>query len=390
MRKLFFYIILTIIVFSCTDDDGETANKESFIRFYGNSYLDEGLYLRQLEDNTYLACASFTNEDEVTGGQLLKLSEKGEVVWKYNSIDTLDFTIRSFFVNEDNSIVWVGQGINPSTNNYDVVIGKLSISGQLEWKKYAGGNGNQFGNSLCQTEDGGYIVGGSTDVDGDKDVYLHKFSAAGDSLWVRKYGTNGEDEILDICRSHSGGFLLTGKYGFAAGGQTGTNMAAIEINQFGNLVDTYTYEGVGDDVGSEVAMTEDGYIFVGTTQQAGSSETDVFVVKTSTSIRDVQWQQTYGGNSAEIGNTVFVNDDGSYTVAGSTESYGEGNRDAYILNLTNEGSMVLYKTFGSTGDEWVNSVIQTSDGGFGLLGATQLTDNRMISFIKLNGNYEQE
>jgi len=390
MRKLFLYTVIAIMVFSCTKDDGETAKKDSFIRLYGNAYLDEGLYLRQLEDNSYLACASYSNEDEVQGGKVFKLSQNGQVLWEYASLDTLDLTIKSFFVNTDNTVVWVGHGINPATANYDIVLGKLTSGGQLEWKKYAGGAGNQYGNALCQAVDGGYIVGGSTDVDGDKDVYLHKFSVEGDSLWVRKYGTDSEDEIKDICRSHNGGFLLTGNYGFAAGGQTGTNLAAIEINQFGNLVDTYTYEGVGNDEGSEVAMTDDGYIFVGTTQSAGNGETDIFVVKTSVSIRDVQWQKTYGGNAAEIGNSVFVNDDGTYTIAGSTESYGEGNRDAYVLNLSSEGTMVIEKTFGSSGNEWVNSAIQAADGGFGLLGATEFTENRMISFIKLNGNYELE
>lgn len=390
MRKLFILIVITIMVFSCTKDNGETASKDSFIRLYGDSYSDEGLYLRQLADKSYLAVTSFTNQDQVRGGSIMKLNATGEVQWQYQSIDTLDLTIKSFFVNDDNSIVWVGFGVNPNNNNTDIVLGKLNVSGQLQWKKYFGGTGNQYGNALCMTDDGGYLVGGSTEVDGDKDIYLHKFNVDGDSLWVRSYGTGTEDEINDICRSHNGGFVLTGKYGFATGGQTGSNLAAIEINQFGILVDTYTYEGSGDDKGQEVEMTEDGYIFVGTTQNLSDGETDVFVVKTGTSIRDLIWQKTYGGPAAEIGNSVCVNDNGTYTVAGSTESYGEGNRDAYILNLSSEGALVIEKTFGSSADEWTNSVIQTADKGFGLLGATEFTDNRMVTFIKLNANYEQE
>lgn len=385
---IFLTIILTLV--ACKKDNGETAQNDSFLRFYGNSFIDEGQYITQVDDKSYLMIANFTDENQLQGGKILKLNEYGALLWEYRSIDTLNLSIKKLLVTSDNSIVWVGNGVNPITKNIDVVIAKINAEGQLQWKKYAGGAENQYGNTICQTADEGFLVGGSTDITGNKDLYLHKFNADGDSLWARRYGTGTEDEVNDICNSHNDGFIVTGKYGFTAAGQTGTNMAAIEINQAGNLIDAYTYEESGDDEGNEVKLTADGYIFTGTTQNAQNGETDILVIKTTTSIREIQWQKTFGGTAEETGRSVFINSNGTFTIAGATESFGYGNSDAYVLNISSEGNLLLEKTFGSNADEWINSVIQTSDGGFACVGATEFTENRMIVFIKLTPDYEQQ
>jgi hypothetical protein len=383
MRNIGILFIFTILLQSCSSDNGDTAAEGSFIRFYGGSYIDEGLSLKQLPDNNYLAVVSFTNEEQVHGGRILKLNATGEVLWEYETIDSLDLTINNLIVNDDNSIVWVGNGVNPVTNNIDIVLGKLDGSGQFVWKKYSGGIGNQHGNAICKASDEGYVIGGSTDKNGGKNIYLQKFNIEGDSLWVRTYFSTGEDEVRDLCEGHNEGFVITGKYGSGL-----YSLVGIEVNPNGILLDVYNYEG--DGVGNEIVKTQDGYIIVGTAKNEVDGENDVFVVKTGTSIREIEWQETFGGVNVESGNSVCVNNDGSFTVAGETESIGAGNRDAYVLNISSNGTKMIEKTFGSSADEWVNSVIQTADYGFGLLGATEFTDNRMVSFIKLNGNYEQE
>jgi hypothetical protein len=389
MRKLFTLFITSIIVFSCTKDNGETADKASFIRFYGGSYYNEGMQIKQLPDKSYLVISKFTNENQITGGKIHKLNETGDVIWEYESIDSLDLHIEDLYVNEDQSIIFTGYGINPPRNN-DVVLGKLSAQGQEQWKIYSGGEGNQLSKSICRADDGGYIIGGSTNKTGNKNIYLQKFSSEGDSLWTRNYGSPSEDEVYDICQSYNGGFIITGSYGFVAPNQTGLNMAAIEINQLGILIDIFSFEGYGDDVGFDVDKTDDGYIFVGNTHNPNNPETDILIVKTGISIREIEWIETYGGSDAESGNEIYMNSDGTYTIVGSTESMGEGNMDGYILNISSSGSVIIEKTQGSIANEWLNSVIETYDGGFGMVGGSEYNENSMLTFIKLNKDYEQE
>ena len=58
------------------------------------------------------------------------------------------------------------------------------------WTKTFGGIHDDYGYSVAQTFDGGYIVAGQTQSFGARssDVWLIKTDAKGDSLWAKTYG----------------------------------------------------------------------------------------------------------------------------------------------------------------------------------------------------------
>ena len=147
-----------------------------------------------------------------------------------------------------------------------------TLEPEIEWKKTFGGpigSDHNYGRSIQQTSDGGYIIAGSTYHDGleDSDVYLTKTDSNGDKLWEKTFGGN------DI------------------------------------------------DVGHSVQQTSDGgYIIVGLIRSYGAGYADVYLIKTNSN-GDKLWEKTCGGSSTDCGYSVQQASDGGYIIVGYTWSY---------------------------------------------------------------------
>ena len=70
------------------------------------------------------------------------------------------------------------------------LIANVSVEAQITFHKTFGGTGDDYGTSVQQTNDGGYIITGFTNgVDsGNADVYLIKTDSNGDTIWTRTFG----------------------------------------------------------------------------------------------------------------------------------------------------------------------------------------------------------
>src|SRR3954463_7924399 len=66
---------------------------------------------------------------------------------------------------------------------------------QITFQKTYGGIGNEQGNVVQETTDGGYIIVGQTESfgAGAYDVYLIKTNAYGDTLWTKTFGGTNAD-----------------------------------------------------------------------------------------------------------------------------------------------------------------------------------------------------
>lgn len=85
------------------------------------------------------------------------------------------------------------------------------------------------------------------------------------------------------------------------------------------------------------------------------------------------WLKIYGGPGDDVGNCVQQTSDGGFIVVGQTESYGAGLGDVWLLKVDANGDQVWDATFGGSGWDWGESVIETSDG-YVIVGATESVD----------------
>ena len=83
-----------------------------------------------------------------------------------------------------------------------------------------------------------------------------------------------------------------------------------------------------------------------------------------------QWQRTIGGINHDQANCIIQTSDGGYAAAGYTFSYAAGYEDMYIIKFNAAGTIQWSNTFGSSGADIANSIIQTSEGGYAIAGST--------------------
>ena len=131
-----------------------------------------------------------------------------------------------------------------------------------------------------------------------------------------------------------------------------------------------TYGGPSIDQGTSVASTPDGGLIVaGTTNSYGAGDYDTWILKLDSS-GTVQWQKAYGGSGEEWPWSVITTSDGGYAVCGYTYSFGSGSADWWILKLGASGNIEWQKAYGGSGFDHARSIRQTADGGFIAAGST--------------------
>ncbi len=81
--------------------------------------------------------------------------------------------------------------------------------------------------------------------------------------------------------------------------------------------------------------------------------------------------KTISGPENEWGNSLIQTSDGGYAIAGTTTSFGAGEPDVYVVKLDANGNLQWTRTIGGPASEIGNSLIQTSDGGYAITGKTE-------------------
>jgi hypothetical protein len=328
----------------------------------------------------------------IISGETWELYEKPAVQWaKTYGGSSQDWASSADSIQQtsDGGYIVVGDTYSFGAGNGDFWVLKLDTNGNMQWQKTYGGSGNDYASSIQQTSDGGYIVAGVTPSfgAGDYDIWVLKLDTNGNVQWQNTYGGSNDDEAYSIQQTLDNGYIVGGyTYSFGAGF---SDVWVLKLDANGNVLWQKTYGGSSNDWAESIQQILDGsYVVAGVTDSFDAGNGDFWVLKLDAN-GNVLWQKTYGGSAFDRGRTIQQTSDGGYIVGGMTQSFGAGNGDAWELKLDANGNVQWQKTYG--GNDFEGAAIwQTPDGTYIATGRTYSFgaggDDLWVFKLDTNGN----
>jgi hypothetical protein len=257
-------------------------------RTYGGSGHDEAQSVWQTTDDGFIVAgytASFGSggydvylirtdaNGDTTGGGWARTYGGPEDDCAYSAQQTLDGgyivagRTRSF-----------GAGID------DVYLTKTDAAGAATWTRTYGGTGDDQGFSVQQTlPDSGYIITGFTALSDISmhDIYLVRTKANGDTLWTRSFGGQRYDQGNSVQQTSDGGYVIGGYSDSFGEDLDDYDLYLLRTGRNGRLRWSRTFGWPDyDDRGEHAQQTADGgYVIVGHTPAVTPPWGQVYLVR---------------------------------------------------------------------------------------------------------------
>ncbi len=184
-----------------------------WMKTYGGSPSDHGYCVQQTTDGGYIVGGfSWSTDEECWKNYLIKTDSLGDSLWAKIYGRAYDDDDSGIYLQQtkDNGYIIVGQDSEGA--DYDLYLIKTDSLGDTLWTRTYGGTELEVGHSIQLTKDGGYIIAGRTDSygAGGSDVYLIKTDSLGDSLWTKTIGGADYDFGYSVQQTTDGGYIVTG------------------------------------------------------------------------------------------------------------------------------------------------------------------------------------
>jgi len=381
MKKTFFFTVVLCLLVSSSVFGAQPLTLWDTV-YSGKYNVNDFGFAQQTADDGFI----LTGQAGFEGVYLVKTDSAGNQQWEKTFGEGSSYD-EGYCVKQTSDGGYI---VAATTDSYgagkrDFWLIKVNSSGIEQWNKTFGGTEYEDAYSVEQTSDGGYIIAGSTSSygAGSSDFWLVKTDSAGIKQWDKTFGGASLDMAFSVEQTSDGGYAIAGyTYSFGAGSW---DYWLVKTDSSGNEQWNKTYGGSSYDYGRYARQTFDGgFIFVGYTKSYGAGGYDVWLVKTDSSGNKI-WDKTYGGSSDDNGYSVSQDSDSGYIISGSTESFGAGGDDYYLIKTDSSGNVEWDETFGGSADDYSRSAQQTSDGGYFIAGqsSSYISGQRHIWLIRL-------
>ena len=347
---------------------GALAPNEEWNMTFGGAWDDSSSSVQQTSDGGFIIAGhSCSYGSAANNVWLIKTDSSGKELWNNTISKGVSQGGYSVQQTSDGGYAVAGMIEHLDTNAWLI---KANSTGVMLWDREFGGSSGDDFRSIQLTSDGGYVVTGRT----------FNYNAGFDNAWLIETDSNGQttggkefggpysDYGESVQQTSDSGYIIAGETdSYGAGGN---DAWLIKTDSNCNEVWNKTFGGPSQDYGRSAQQTSDGgYIIAGETSSYGAG-TDAWLIKTDSSGNEL-WNETFGGTNADYGRSVLETNDGGYIIAGDTYSYGGGNCDAWLVKTDSAGNELWNETIGGLSDDRCVSIQQTSDGGYIISGYTK-------------------
>ena len=368
MKKILLILPL-LLYWSCEDKQEDTSIETTeetvvFVKTFGGIISEVGRSVQQTTDGGYII-TGYTDEGGAGNVDiwLIKTDSNGDSLWTQTFSDGQGHSVQQ---TTDGGYIITGH-THRSFEQQDVLLIRTDSEGNEVRNQTFGGSGGDYGYSVQQTNDGGYIITGKTNSfgNGGNDFWLIKTYTNGNEEWNKTFGGSATDYGYSVQQTTDGGYIITGFTNSFGNGSSDVWLIKTDAN--GDSLWTKTFGGSDSDEGLSVQQTTDGgYIIIGDTESYGNGGRDLWLIKTDSN-GDSLWTQTFSDGQ---GHSVQQTTDGGYIITGYTDEDWAGNRDICLIKTDSNGIEEWNQTFGGGGAEEAYSVQQTIDGGYIITGST--------------------
>ena len=301
-------------------------------------------------------------------------------------------------------------------SNFDSWILKINYNGIIQWENSYGGSQEDVAHAIQQTNDGGFIVAGSSNSNdfnvtghhGDSltsDYWIVKLDSMGNIQWEKSLGGSNQDVAWAIKQTNDNGYIIAGSSCSTDGDVTGNNdggchIWVVKLDSIGNIQWKKIYGGSKDNQAYDIQQTKDGgYIVAGFTESNDGDVTgyhggmnDYWIVKLNDTGK-IEWEKCYGGSNDDYANSIQQTNDYGYIIAGASNSVdsdvtgNHGGYDYWIVKIDSLGNIQWEKSYGGSDEDVAQSIQQTSDGGYIVGGYTLSNDGDITTYYGGLGDY---
>jgi tetratricopeptide (TPR) repeat protein len=187
--------------------------------------------------------------------------------------------------------------------------------------------------------------------------------------WNKIWGGSDYDCGRGIALDGSGNAFITGST--SSFGEGYSDVFLLKYDSSGTLQWNKTWGGPNDDYGHGIALDGSGNAFItGSTESYEDGNDDAFLLKYDAS-GNLLWNKTWGGSNYDYGHGIALDGSGNAFITGSTHSYGAGYYDAFLLKYDTSGNLLWYKTWGGSNDDIGKGIALDGSGNAFITGSTR-------------------
>ncbi len=334
------------------------------------------------------------------------------ILWQHKAGGKSDDFLTGAVSTLDYGFILSGSGISNEgkrAGSYDYMLVKYAEDGQKEWQKHFGGNQSDFLQGIIHTNEGGYLLYGTSQSGetgtkttaniGQFDIWLILMDATGYVIWQKSLGGFAEEKISQVIRTRDGGFLLAGSSASDDCSDTrrpelsNPDIILKETANYGNLdywlvkLDANgllqwqkSFGGkYKDELISVCELPDRSILLAGNSNSPVSGnktidnkgQNDVWLLKTDTN-GNILWQKSFGDEANdEIAGMLLTKDHnvllgGHYTYIDKKSKHNKS--DIIVRKTDKNGHLIWEQTYDNNGDDFLTNVIQNTDGSI-VLGA---------------------